>query len=151
KTAGLLGGHSGMEIDKGRGNANRIIARVLSYAKDKCNIELAHIEGGSKANAIPRNGSALVLVNKEEEDAFLKAVDNIKEAIQKELAASEPAFSLVVEKAEEKVEKVFTEDSFNRVMAALMLIPTGVQSMSMEMDELVESSCNMAIVNTEAD
>ncbi len=151
KTTGLQGGHSGMEINKGRGNANRIIARVLSYVKSQCHVELANIEGGSKSNAIPRNGLALVVIDKKDEDAFLKAVKAMEETIQKELIASEPDFSLVVEKANEKVDKVFTEDSLERVIAALMLIPTGVQSMSMEIEGLVESSNNMAIVKTEDD
>lgn len=151
KTIGLQGGHSGMEINKGRGNANRIIARILSHVKSQFDVKLARIEGGSKANAIPRNGLALVLVDKEDEDAFLKAVKTMERHIQNELKSSEPDFSIAVEKTDEKVEKVFTEDSFNRVIAALMLIPTGVQTMSMEIEGLVESSNNMAIVKTESD
>jgi len=151
KTVGLLGGHSGMEINKGRGNANRIIARVLSHVKSQCHMKLARIEGGSKANAIPRNGLALVAIRKEDEHIFLNAIKNMEQLIQNELKSSEPDFSIAVDKAQEKVEKVFTEDSFNRVIAALMLIPTGVQTMSMEIEGLVESSNNMAIVQTEDD
>jgi len=149
KVMGLQGGHSGMEINRGRGNANKIIARVLSHVKSKFPVELAHIEGGSKSNAIPRKGQALVVVDKEEEEAFLKAVKDMEKIIQNELRASEPDFSLAVEKVQDKVERVFTEDSFDRVIAALMLIPTGVQTMSMEIEGLVESSNNMAIVKTE--
>lgn len=151
KTKGLLGGHSGMEINKGRGNANKIICRALAFAKDECDLKLALIEGGSKANAIPKNGLAKVAIKKEDEEVFLRAINAIGEMIKKELSVAEPDFELLVEKADEKIEKVLTEDSFNRVIAALTLIPTGVQSMSMEIEGLVESSNNMAIVETKED
>lgn len=146
KTIGLLGGHSGMEIDKGRGNANKIITRLLAFAKDECDLKLALIEGGSKTNAIPRNGHALVAIKSEDEEVFLTAAKALEEQVKNELKVVEPDFALVIEKEEQKVDKVLSEDSFNRVIAALTLIPTGVQSMSKEIEGLVESSNNMAIV-----
>ncbi|MBZ2174476.1 aminoacyl-histidine dipeptidase [Schnuerera sp. xch1] len=151
KTSGLQGGHSGMEIDKGRGNANKIIARVLAFIKNECDFKLASIEGGSKTNAIPRNGLALVALQREDEESFLREVKKLEGQIQNELKVADPDFELAVEKVKNKVEKVFTDDSFNRVIAALTLIPTGVQSMSMDMEGLVESSNNMGIVKTKDD
>lgn len=151
KTVGLLGGHSGMEIHKERGNANKIVSRVLAFAKDECDLKLALIEGGSKANAIPKYGLAKVVIKKEDEEAFLRSTNAIGDMIQRELSSSDSDFELVVEKSDEKVEKVFSEDSFNRVIAALTLIPTGVQSMSMNIEGLVESSNNLAIVQNEED
>lgn len=151
KTTGLLGGHSGMEIDKGRGNANKIITKILSLVKDECNFKLAHIEGGSKSNAIPRNGYALIAVPRLEKDIFLKRTETFKKQIQDELKTSDPDFDLVIEEVEDEVNKVFSEESFNRIIAALTLIPTGVQSMSKDMEGLVESSNNLGIVKTEED
>ncbi|CCQ96757.1 Aminoacyl-histidine dipeptidase [[Clostridium] ultunense Esp] len=148
KTSGLQGGHSGMEIHKGRGNANKIISRVLAFVKDECKFHLVHIEGGSKTNAIPRNGRAIIVLNKEDENIFIQATEALEEQIQKELENSDPKFNLIVEKINLKVDRVFTEDSLNRTIAALTLIPTGVQSMSGDMEGLVESSNNLGIVRT---
>lgn len=148
KISGLQGGHSGMEIHKGRGNANKIIARILAFVKDECKYDLVHIEGGSKTNAIPRNGKAIIVLEREDESIFLQAIEALENEIQKELASSDSNFKLIIEKVDKEVDKVFTEDSFNRTIAALTLIPTGVQSMSMDMEGLVESSNNLGIVNT---
>lgn len=148
--SGLLGGHSGMEIDKGRGNANKIMARALSFIKDECDsLCLAHIEGGSKANAIPRNGNAIIIFEKENEDRILKAIKAVNELIQMELRNTDPDFKLIVERVETKIDKVLSEDTFNRLISMLTLIPTGVESMSREIEGLVESSCNLAIVRIE--
>jgi dipeptidase D len=146
KTSGLQGGHSGMEIHKGRGNANKIIARILAFVKDECKIRLAHIEGGSKTNAIPMNGTAIIVLDKKDENIFLQAIEALDEGIKKELKSSDPKFELIAQKTEIKVERVLTEDSLNRMIAALTLIPTGVQSMSQDMEGLVESSNNLGIV-----
>ncbi|HSH36666.1 aminoacyl-histidine dipeptidase [Schnuerera sp.] len=148
KTVGLQGGHSGMEIHKERGNAIKIITRILAFVKDECKFHLAHIEGGSKTNAIPRNGKAIIVLDRENEGIFSQAIEALEEQIQEELEISDPDFKLEVEKVEQQVDRVFTEDSFNNIIAALTLIPTGVQSMSKDMEGLVESSNNLGIVKT---
>lgn len=150
--SGLLGGHSGLEIDKGRGNANKILARTLSFVKDECfSLRLAYIEGGSKANAIPRNGRAIIVLDKEDEDRALEAIEGVEELIYNELKDNEPAFKLKVEKLEDNINKVLSEDTYSRLISILSLIPTGVQSMSKEMEGLVESSCNLAVVKIAGD
>lgn len=150
--SGLLGGHSGLEIDKGRGNANKILARTLSFVKDECfSLRLAYIEGGSKANAIPRNGRAIIVLDKEDEDRALEAIEGVEELIYNELKDNEPAFKLKVEKLEDNINKVLSEDTYSRLISILTLIPTGVQSMSKEMEGLVESSCNLAVVKIAGD
>ena len=148
KIAGLQGGHSGMEIHKGRGNANKILARILAAIKDECDIKLVHIEGGSKTNAIPRNGEAIVCLNKEDEKTFIEVVKTYEEQIQNELKTSDPGFNIITNIVNDKPKKVFSGDTFNRTIAALTLIPTGVQSMSMDIEGLVESSNNLGIVKT---
>ncbi len=148
KLAGLQGGHSGMEIHKGRGNANKILAKVLAAVKDECDIKLIHIEGGSKTNAIPRNGEVILCLNRKDEKIFMEAVKIVEEQIQKDLKISDPEFNIVVNEADDKFKKVFSEDSLNRTIAALTLIPTGVQSMSKDIEGLVESSNNLGVVKT---
>lgn len=151
RTKGLQGGHSGIDINKGRGNANKIITRILAFIKDECDIKLARIEGGSKTNAIPRNAEALIVLKDEDEEAFFQAIEALEEQIKKELGNGDPDFQLEVEKLDEKVERVLTENSFNKVVAALTLIPTGVNTMSKDIEGLVESSNNMAIVKMDED
>ncbi|NLX61471.1 MAG: aminoacyl-histidine dipeptidase [Tissierellia bacterium] len=151
KTKGLQGGHSGIDINKGRGNANKIIARILAFVKDECNIKLAKIEGGSKTNAIPRNAEALIVLKEDAEEAFFQAIEALEEQIKKELGQADPDFQLEVKRLDEKIERVLTEDSFNKLVAALTLIPTGVNTMSKDIEGLVESSNNMAIVKMTED
>lgn len=148
KIAGLQGGHSGMEIHKGRGNANKIISRILAAIKDECDISLASIEGGSKTNAIPRNGSAILCLKREDEKIFTEVIKIVEEQIQNELKTSDPEFKIIIDKIDYKIDKVFSKDSLSKVIAALTLIPTGVQSMSMDIEGLVESSNNLGIVRT---
>lgn len=148
KIAGLQGGHSGMEIDKGRGNANKIMGRLLAAIKDECEFSLAHIEGGSKTNAIPRNGEAILCLEKEQEEVFVGVIKTVEGQIQNELKTSDPGFEIIMGRVNNKIEKVFSEDTLNKIIAALILIPTGVQSMSMDIEGLVESSNNLGIVKT---
>ena len=114
-------------------------------------LRLAYIEGGSKANAIPRNGKAIIVLDKEDEDKALKAIEGVEELIYNELKANEPDFKLKVEKLEDNINKVLSEDTYSRLISILTLIPTGVQSMSKEMEGLVESSCNLAVVKIAGD
>lgn len=151
RTKGLKGGHSGMDINKGRGNANKIITKVLTFIKDECSIKLAKFEGGSKPNAIPRDACALVVIKEKYEEAFFKAIESLEEMIKREIKDGDPDFKLEVEAVDDKVEKVLSEDSFNRVVAALTLIPNGVNTMSKDIEGLVESSNNMAVVKTHED
>ena len=102
KTKGLQGGHSGIDINKGRGNANKIIARILAFVKDECNIKLAKIEGGSKTNAIPRNAEALIVLKEDAEEAFFQAIEALEEQIKKELGQADPDFQLEVKRLDEK-------------------------------------------------
>jgi dipeptidase D len=148
KICGLQGGHSGMEIHKGRGNANKILARILTTIKDECKISLASIEGGSKTNAIPRNGEMILCLDREEENIFIEVIRKMEKQIQKELKVSDPKFEVIMEKIDSKIDKVLSEDVLNKTIAALMLIPTGIQSMSMDVKGLVESSNNLGIVRT---
>ena len=136
-----------MEIHKGRGNANKIISRVLIAVKDECEISLAFIEGGSKTNAIPRNGKAILCLKEKMKD-FIEKVKIVEKQIQNELKTSDPEFKIIIDKIDYKVDKVFSKDSLSKIIAALTLIPTGIQSMSMDIEGLVESSNNLGIVRT---
>ncbi|MBZ4663453.1 MAG: aminoacyl-histidine dipeptidase [Caloramator sp.] len=145
---GLKGGHSGMEIDKGRGNANKIMGRILDDLSKALNFDLVEINGGSKMNAIPRECDATILIN---ENHLQKLQDKINEwdkILKNELRSSDANVNVFVSKIDKEINKCFDEDTKNKVIASLVLIPNGIQTMSMAIDGLVESSTNLGVVET---
>lgn len=140
------GGHSGMEINLGRGNANQQLARFLwEESRERC-LKLAAIDGGNLANAIPREAWAVVGVEKSEKDAFLKEVEKFSDMIHAEFLLAEGAgFTFEAEPAEKPAEVMRCADS-SRLIASLFACPNGVQGMSCAVEGLVETSCNLASV-----
>lgn len=138
---GLTGGHSGVEINKGRANANKVLANILA----KLPVRLISIDGGSKDNAIPRASEALVLAEQPEE-AFAAAAAEV----QKMLPATETAVEFVCEKAETDILPM-TEEASAAVLGLLKALPNGVQAMSEDIEGLVQTSLNLGILKTEAD
>lgn len=144
----LKGGHSGMEIDKGRGNANKLIGRVLNDLNSNLDIYIAEINGGAKMNAIPREAEAIILVKEKDKIALEELGAKWKETLKKELKSSDSEVIVEIEELKEKVEKTFTKDLSGRIIDLLMLIPNGVQTMSMDIKGLVQSSTNLGVVTT---
>jgi dipeptidase D len=145
---GLKGGHSGMEIDKGRGNSNKLIGRVLNALDSQFEYYIKEINGGSKMNAIPREADAVILLRPQD---VVTLEDNIliwKKIISNELRAVEEDFQLNIEKIDYNYAEVFSKETKDKVIASLILIPNGIQTMSMEIPGLVESSTNLGVVTT---
>jgi dipeptidase D len=148
---GLKGGHSGMEINKGRGNANKLLGRLLNAIAKECEIHMAEINGGLKSNAIPRESEVLLLINGADK-AKLEAIIKEQEAsFKNELRAADPGVQAIFEAASEKVDRVFSKETADGIIASIMLLPNGIQSMSMEIEGLVESSTNLGVVKTNED
>lgn len=147
RISGLLGGHSGMEIDKGRGNSNRILGRVLNRLNEELDYALSYVDGGSKSNAIPRLSIAKILLNKEDIDKAKSVVEDMEKLIKFELSSSDNNLSITLEETD-NTNKTFSKDVKNKIITALMLIPTGVQSMSQDIKGLVESSNNLGVLKT---
>lgn len=142
----LKGGHSGMEINLGRGNANQQLARFLWEASRTRCLKLAAIDGGNLANAIPREAWAVVGVEKNEKDAFLKEVEKFSDMIHAEFLLAEGAdFTFEAEAAETPAEVMCCADA-TKLIASLFACPNGVQGMSCAVEGLVETSCNLASV-----
>lgn len=151
RVGGLSGGHSGMEINKGRGNANKLMGRLLNDMNGEIELYINDISGGSKSNAIPREVDVIAQVNKENY-CKLEAKLCLWEGIFKnELRAADPEVYIKIEIEEKPLEKVFDKETLNRLIACLVLVPNGVQSMSMEITGLVESSTNLGVVHTVGD
>ncbi len=145
---GLKGGHSGMEIHKGRGNANKIIGRILERINRKIDIDLCYIEGGSKSNAIPRYAKAIVSIPSGKVEETKTLVSNIEKELRFELSSSDKDIKLELVKSQETNNKVFSSETKKKIITTLMLLPNGVQTMSMDIEGLVETSNNVGVVKT---
>lgn len=147
KLSGLKGGHSGMEIGLGRANANQQLARVLWEANAHVtNVEIAEIDGGGLANAIPRDAHAVVAVSRDAADDFLTFIDNFNKQLHAEFGMAEnPDFALTVRDVERR-DKIMASETSHRLVAALYACPNGVQGMSLAIEGLIETSCNLASV-----
>jgi dipeptidase D len=147
KVAGLKGGHSGLEIHVGRGNAVKILNRAIwSYSQEN-NIRLAEINGGNKHNAIPREAFSVVLVPKNDEKKLKKFVAKYNETVKAEYVSVEPDLMVSMEK-HVAPEKVLDEKTQKHLLNALYAIPHGVIKMSNDIPGLVETSTNLAVVET---
>jgi len=146
---GLKGGHSGLEIDKGRGNSIKILNRVL-LAVGEHGARLAHIEAGNKSNAIPREAEALVFVPAPKMRQVKKVVAQFDTTIKAELASVEPDLSITVEEKKDfKKGKVLKKQQQEMVLKTIAGLPHGVTKMSADIPGLVETSTNLAIIRME--
>ncbi|OLS03663.1 aminoacyl-histidine dipeptidase [Tissierella creatinophila] len=143
---GLLGGHSGMEIDKGRLNAHKILTKVLRQLKDEVNYYLVSFKGGNKDNSIPRTSIAHVAVKEDEIKEFKERLEKLKEEIIQENKEEEKDIC-IEEKEKGKVSEVLSKSTRDNLLELLNDIPTGVYTRLKEDNSIVESSSNLAIVN----
>ena len=145
---GLLGGHSGLDILRNRGNAIKILTRCLLAARERVDFKLVDIDGGSMRNAIPREASAVVAVPESGARLFKKLVDAHAEWIMSaELKGIDDG--CVVKSAPAKITHSFGASDTVRVLNLLMAIPNGVTGMSQAIEGLVESSTNLGVVKTD--
>jgi dipeptidase D len=151
KVRGLKGGHSGMDIIKQRGNANRILGRVLADIITKVEFKLATLNGGAKDNAIPREADAIILVSEGEYESFRKSVELWNMVLKNEYRNADPELLLELERYEGIVSKTFNKESRDKAIKLLYLIPNGIQTMSMDIQGLVQSSSNVGVVRTRED
>ncbi|WBW50306.1 aminoacyl-histidine dipeptidase [Peptoniphilus equinus] len=142
----LEGGHSGMEINKGRGNANVFMGRLLAALKD-FNPRLSTINGGTKHNAIASHGEAVLTVS--DADKAKAVVEALGAQLLHEVHATDPRGAVEVSDAD--VDTVFDATTSANFIHFLRLVPNGVYSMSQDIDGLVESSLNNAVITTEED
>lgn len=148
---GLKGGHSGMDIDKGRGNSNKIIGRILNDINSKMELYIAEINGGAKMNAIPREAEALIFIKEENRSDLHAIIKKWQDTLKNELRVSDAGVIIELEEVSIKLDRVFSKELTDKVIAILMLIPQGIQTMSMDIKGLVQSSTNLGVVTTEED
>lgn len=141
--SGLKGGHSGDDIDKGLGNANKILAHFL-YDAERFGIRLGMFDGGNLRNAIPREAYAVVAVPEHTALIFETSLANYVSAVKALYAATEPNLKITLAQAAEQ--PVIDEDTQSSLLAAIVGLPNGVLAMSQTMKGLVETSTNTASV-----
>lgn len=142
---GLAGGHSGMDIHKGRGNANKLMNRLLYNGNKVFDLQLGWLEGGSLRNAIPRESSALIAVSASQKEAFLSFIAEFSEVIKAEYQSVEPGLNINATEAG-LPERVMEKDDYLKIVNALYAVPNGVFRMSPDIADLVEASSNLAKV-----
>ncbi|MDP4600962.1 MAG: aminoacyl-histidine dipeptidase [Polaribacter sp.] len=143
---GLRGGHSGMDIHKGLGNANKIMNRLLSDGFTNFGLRIAEINGGSLRNAIPRESFAKVVVDSISRASFLFETNALITQIKNEFSTIEPNLSIKIEEISQlkNVVELGVQESFLRAMYAAL---NGVYKMSPDVEGLVETSNNIAKVD----
>lgn len=152
-TSGFLGGHSGIEIDKGRANANVMLGRFFLFLKEKMSFGIVDMTGGVKDNVIPKNAKATFVVVQEDVEVVKSAVTEFNEIIAAGFGAADPDVALVLRveaEAHQTEHKVLSETSKEKVITALNIMPNGVQVMSQDLPGLVETSLNLGVLKVDA-
>jgi len=148
KVSGLKGGHSGLEIDKGRGNSIKILNRAL-MALETTGARVSSLEGGDKHNAIPREAEAVVFLPAKKWDDGMVIVMKVNETIKAELASVEPDLFIALSlKKGVKKGRVFARGLQKAVCRTISAMPHGVVKMSADIPGLVETSTNLASIHT---
>ncbi len=143
---GLLGGHSGVDIHKERGNSNCLFARLLWNLKKELGISLYSLEGGLADNAIPRETKAIVVIAAEERDKFAEIVNTTEKQLVNELAGKDSSLGIQFKALAEDDYSCVTIEDTAKLAGYLWSLPNGVQSMSGDVSGLVQTSLNIGIV-----
>ena len=146
EVSGLLGGHSGGEIHKGRANAIKIAARIMHRLPDFC---LTGISGGTRRNVIPSTCSVSFVIDKDYEDTVESVVSQVRDEVVNEYKKKDPGITITVKKLDEVPEQAVKARTSLSFMEALYLTPCGPVSMSADFEGIVETSNNLAIVRYE--
>lgn len=146
--SGLHGGHSGMDIALGRANANKLLFRFLKFAAANYEAMLSEVHGGNMRNAIPREAWAVVTIDSEDKEDFMEAVEEFEDMFRDEYAVTEQGLAFTAEVVATP-KTVMDEMSADDLINAVHGCPNGVIKMSSEMPGLVETSSNLAIVDSD--
>ena len=146
--SGLKGGHSGMNINQGRGNANCLMARTLYSAMERCpSLRVHELTGGQFDNVICLRADALAAVSAADAPAFEAFIKEFDATLKNEYAVTDGGISLVCEKADVPV--AFSAADTSRLLHVLLALPQGVQEMSADFPGLVQTSLNLGVMRTD--
>ncbi len=143
--SGMKGGHSGIDISLYRANANKLLFRFLKKASSEYEVRIAEVEAGSLRNAIPREAWALLSVSKAKLEGIKGWLDEFTKTVKNEYKTADPDLKVAFEIVDNPP-KVMDDKSQTDFINAIYACPNGVVRMSNDMENLVETSTNMAIV-----
>lgn len=149
--SGLKGGHSGISIHEERGNSIKLLGRLLVELNKEINLEIQSLEGGSKDNAIPREASAVVAINKGSLSVLNELLEKWKNIFNNELQNKDNTLHLASEIIGNEKISVFDQNTKQNVLALISLASNGVHSMSANIHGLVESSKNLGVISTDSE
>lgn len=151
KMDGFAGGHSGVEIDKGRLNANVAMGRVLRNVLKKPCTGLVSVNGGEKDNAIAKFSEAVISVAPECAAEVTQMIWDIFEEIKEEHKTTDPDMALRLNVKESETVSVMAGEDARSVVTAIINLPNGIQRMNPDMKDMVQTSLNLGILKTEKD
>lgn len=146
KVNGLLGGHSGEDIDKHRGNANKILARTLDELQRTVPIRLSIFKGGTARNAIPRDAEAIFLCPKESQPLCKDIILSFEKTLQAEFAGVERGPFLVLSEKQGLTAPAISIENTMKSIQLVTALPNGVAEMSAEVEGFVETSNNIGVM-----
>lgn len=145
---GMQGGHSGIDINKQRANANKILARALNFARSASGIRLISMKGGSAHNAIPREAEAVIASDPGQFSALQECISQFEQTVRSEYASTEKALELTLSEPDSDFSgnAGLTREDTDKVINLLLALPHGVAGMSADIERLVETSNNLATI-----
>jgi len=143
---GLIGGHSGMDIDKDRGNANKFMNRILYHLISSVPYQLISVDGGSLRNAIPRESTALIMVHKDNLDRLRHEFERVAATIQDEYKSLEKEMVLSLQSVNSDASLAVDLDDHLKILNTIYSVHNGVFRMSPDIEGLVETSSSLARV-----
>ncbi len=146
KVSGLRGGHSGVDINEQRGNAIKLLVRMLWKTCEDYKFYISEIKGGDKHNAIPREAYAKIMINETEKNKFIDSIKKEEKDILEEIKPIDPNFKVNFENIE-KIKKILTEESQCKILNLIHALPHGVDKKSYDIPDLVETSTNLATIS----
>lgn len=147
---GLTGGHSGDDINKKRGNANKILVRFLCNEMEKTDLRLIDIQSGGLHNAIPREGYALCAVPADQKEQMRIDLNILSAAVEEEYSVTEKSLLFTLDSCEASA-VAMERQAMRRMLLSLLAVHNGVFAMSQDMEGLVETSSNLASIHLEGD
>ena len=149
--SGLTGGHSGSEIQKGRANSNKLMGELLHELCALQNVHLVSLDGGEKDNAIANHSEAVIAFPTDEAELVRHIAEAQGELIKLRIASTDPNAYVSFEILGSGVISVADDESAASVISAMCRVPDGVQTMSADIEGLVETSLNFGVLSTEGD
>ncbi len=150
---GLKGGHSGIDINAGRGSGNKIIARCLAEAASRTKFNIVSLEGGNKRNSVSDSAVAIIALAADNAVTFKDAVNSMAKTIIDEFEKTDPGLTVRIDdfSGDLPSDKPMSFASTETIINLLIALPHGVITMSAEVDGLVETSTNLGVMNTKGD